>query len=238
MHLSGLLVAVTILIALSFDFINGFHDAANSIATVVSTRVLSPRLAVIWAAFFNFVAAFVFGTAVAKTIAGGLVDPHQATQYVILSALIGAIIWDLLTWWWGLPTSSSHALIGGLAGAAIARAGWHVLVREPKIHWPIIGTIPGLGEKWMSTLIFIVLAPLIGLILGLGLMVAVSWIFKSAAPRTVVLRVCSPPHRSPSRGGGARAETGIRHDTAPRKGDPRAGAARRRGAWCGARLPQ
>ena len=175
MHLSGLLVAVTILIALSFDFINGFHDAANSIATVVSTRVLSPRLAVIWAAFFNFVAAFVFGTAVAKTIAGGLVDPHQATQYVILSALVGAIIWDLLTWWWGLPTSSSHALIGGLAGRAIARAGWHVLVREPKLHWPIIGTIPGLGEKWMSTLIFIVLAPLIGLVLGLALMVAVSW---------------------------------------------------------------
>ena len=102
MHLSGLLVTITILIALSFDFINGFHDAANSIATVVSTRVLSPRLAVIWAAFFNFVAAFVFGTAVAKTIAGGLVDPHQATQYVILSALVGAIIWDLLTWWLSL----------------------------------------------------------------------------------------------------------------------------------------
>jgi PiT family inorganic phosphate transporter len=184
-HLSGLLVAVTILIALAFDFINGFHDAANSIATVVSTRVLSPRLAVIWAALFNFVAAFVFGTAVAKTIAGGLVDPRQATQYVILSALVGAILWDLLTWWWGLPTSSSHALIGGLAGAAIARAGWHVLVREPKLHWPIVGTIPGLGEKWMSTLIFIVLAPLIGLVLGLALMVAVSWIFQHTAPRAV-----------------------------------------------------
>src|SRR6201994_1763392 len=113
-HLSVLLVIVTILIALSFDFINGFHDAANSIATVVSTRVLSPKLAVIWAAVFNFIAAFVFGTAVAKTIAGGLIDPHQATQYVILAALAGAIIWDLLTWWWGLPTSSSHALIGGI----------------------------------------------------------------------------------------------------------------------------
>ena len=185
MHLSGLLVVVTILIALSFDFINGFHDAANSIATVVSTRVLSPRLAVIWAAVFNFVAAFVFGTAVAKTIASGLVDPKQVTQYVILAALAGAIIWDLLTWWWGLPTSSSHALIGGLAGAAIAKAGWQVLLREPKLHWPIIGTIPGLGEKWMSTLIFIVLAPLIGLIIGLSLMVAVSWIFQRAAPRTV-----------------------------------------------------
>lgn len=185
MHLSGLLVAVSILIALSFDFINGFHDAANSIATVVSTRVLSPKWAVVWASAFNFVAAFVFGTAVAKTISGGLVDPKQVTQYVILAALGGAIIWDLLTWWWGLPTSSSHALIGGLAGAGIARAGWQVLVREPKLHWPIIGTVPGLGEKWMSTLFFIVLAPLIGLIIGLALMVLVSWIFHRSAPRTV-----------------------------------------------------
>lgn len=185
MHLSGSLVFVTIFIALSFDFINGFHDAANSIATVVSTRVLSPRLAVIWAATFNFIAAFVFGTAVAKTISSGLVDPSQVTQYVILAALAGAIMWDLLTWWWGLPTSSSHALIGGLAGAAIAKAGWHVLVREPKLHWPIIGVIPGLGAKWMSTLIFIVLAPMIGLIIGLGLMVMMSWIFQRSAPRTV-----------------------------------------------------
>ncbi|HKR94235.1 MAG TPA: inorganic phosphate transporter, partial [Candidatus Angelobacter sp.] len=185
MHASLLLVVVTILIALSFDFINGFHDAANSIATVVSTRVLSPRWAVVWAAAFNFLAAFVFGTAVAKTIAGGLVDPKQVTQYVILAALAGAIIWDLLTWVLGLPTSSSHALIGGLAGAAIARAGWQVLVRQPKLHWPLVGTIPGLGEKWMATLIFIVLAPLIGLVIGLALMVAVSWIFNRAAPRTV-----------------------------------------------------
>jgi inorganic phosphate transporter, PiT family len=104
---------------------------------------------------------------------------------VILAALTGAILWDLLTWLLGLPTSSSHALIGGLAGAGIARAGWQVLVREPKLHWPIIGTIPGLGEKWMSTLIFIVLAPMIGLILGLTLMVAVSWLFHRSAPRTV-----------------------------------------------------
>jgi PiT family inorganic phosphate transporter len=184
-HLSSLLVLITILIALFFDFINGFHDAANSIATVVSTRVLSPRWAVVWAAVFNFIAAFIFGTAVAKTISGGLVDPKQVTQYVILAALAGAIIWDLLTWLWGLPTSSSHALIGGLAGAGIARAGWQILVREPKLQWPIIGTIPGLGEKWMSTIIFIVLAPLIGLIIGLALMVAVSWIFRRAAPRTV-----------------------------------------------------
>ena len=185
MHLSVVLVVVSILVALSFDFINGFHDAANSIATVVSTRVLSPKLAVVWAAFFNFVAAFFLGTAVAKTISSGLVDPKQVTQYVILAALAGAIIWDLLTWWWGLPTSSSHALIGGLAGAAIAKAGWQVLVREPKLHWPVVGVIPGLGEKWMSTIIFIVLAPLIGLVLGLILMVLVSWIFRKSAPRTV-----------------------------------------------------
>lgn len=185
MHTSLLLVIITIFIALSFDFINGFHDAANSIATVVSTRVLSPRLAVVWAAAFNFIAAFVFGIAVAKTISSGLVDPRQVTQYVILAALAGAIIWDLLTWWWGLPTSSSHALIGGLAGAGIARAGWGVLVMQPKLVWPVIGTIPGLGEKWMSTLIFIVLAPIIGLIIGLALMVAVSWIFHRTAPRTV-----------------------------------------------------
>jgi PiT family inorganic phosphate transporter len=182
---SLLLVVVSIFIALSFDFINGFHDAANSIATVVSTRVLSPKLAVLWAAFFNFVAAFIFGTAVAKTISSGLVDPKQVTQYVILTALAGAIIWDLLTWWWGLPTSSSHALIGGLAGAAVTRSGWHVLVTQPKLHWPMVGTIPGLGEKWMSTLIFIVLAPLIGMVLGLSLMVLVSWIFQRSAPRTV-----------------------------------------------------
>src|SRR3979411_1014167 len=138
----GLLVAV----ALSFDFINGFHDAANSIATVVSTRVLSPKLAVIWAAVFNFIAAFVFGTAVAKTIAGGLVDPKQATQYVILAALAGAIIWDLLTWWWGLPTSSSHALIGGLAGAALAR---HALNHGASSAFSVI--IPA---GWTKTLIF------------------------------------------------------------------------------------
>jgi inorganic phosphate transporter, PiT family len=184
-HLSGLLVVVTILIALSFDFINGFHDAANSIATVVSTRVLSPRWAVVWAAFFNFVAAFFLGTAVAKTISSGLVDPKQVTQYVILAALAGAIIWDLITWWLGLPTSSSHALIGGLAGAAITKAGWQVLVRQPKLHWPLIGTVPGLGAKWMSTMFFIVLAPMIGLLLGLTLMVIVSWVFRRAAPRTV-----------------------------------------------------
>src|SRR5262245_23979946 len=179
------LVGLIVALALVFDFINGFHDAANSIATVVSTRVLSPRWAVVWAAFFNFVAAFFLGTAVAKTISSGLVDPKQVTQYVIIAALAGAIIWDLLTWWWGLPTSSSHALIGGLAGAAITKAGWQVLVRQPKLHWPLIGTVPGLGAKWMSTIFFIVLAPMIGLLLALTLMVIVSWIFRRTAPRTV-----------------------------------------------------
>src|SRR5499427_2160439 len=116
------LLIITVVTALIFDFFNGFHDAANSIATVVSTRVLSPRLAVIWAAFFNFVAAFFLGTAVAKTIGKGMIQLDIVTQYVVLAGLIGAILWDILTWWWGLPTSSSHALIGGYAGAAMARA--------------------------------------------------------------------------------------------------------------------
>src|SRR5262245_52014776 len=122
------LVAVIIAIALVFDYINGFHDAANSIATIVATRVLTPFQAVLWAAFFNFVAAFIFGTAVAKTMGKGFVDLDLVTPYVILAGLFGAIIWDLITWWLGLPTSSSHALIGGYAGAAIARSslvrGW------------------------------------------------------------------------------------------------------------------
>jgi PiT family inorganic phosphate transporter len=182
---SAILVIITIAFALAFDFINGFHDAANSIATVVSTRVLSPRLAVIWAAFFNFVAAFVFGTAVAKAISSGIIDPRQATAYVILSALVGAITWNLLTWWWGLPSSSSHALMGGLAGAGIAHAGFSVLVREPKLVLPLIGTVPGLGAKWTLTLAFIAISPLLGMILGLGLMIATSWLFNRAAPRQV-----------------------------------------------------
>src|SRR5450756_40080 len=115
-------VILLITVALAFDYINGFHDAANSIATVVSTRVLSPGKAVIWAAFFNFVAAFAFGTAVAKTIGSGLIDIHAVTFAVIFAGLVGAIAWDLITWYFGLPTSSSHALIGGYAGAAVARA--------------------------------------------------------------------------------------------------------------------
>jgi PiT family inorganic phosphate transporter len=156
-----------VLVALVFDFLNGFHDAANSIATVVSTRVLSPRVAVVWAAFFNFVAAFTFGTAVAKTMGQGMVDLRFVNLYVILAGLIGAIFWDLITWYYGLPVSSSHALIGGYAGAAVAKAGWSVII---------------LGG-WTKTLTFIILSPAIGLILGSALMVAVYWIFRNWTPR-------------------------------------------------------
>jgi PiT family inorganic phosphate transporter len=156
-----------VIVALAFDFLNGFHDAANSIATVVSTRVLSPRVAVIWAAFFNFVAAFTFGTAVAKTMGQGMVDLRFVNLYVILAGLIGAIFWDLVTWYYGLPVSSSHALIGGYAGAAVAKAGWGVIILS----------------GWTKTLTFIILSPAIGLILGAGLMIAVYWIFRNWAPQ-------------------------------------------------------
>src|SRR5436309_8536733 len=158
-----------VLLALAFDFSNGFHDAANSIATVVSTRVLSPRLAVVWAAIFNFIAAFIFGIAVAKTIGSGMIDIHQITQYVVLSGLAGAIVWDILTWWWGLPTSSSHALIGAYAGAAIARSGFGVI----------------LPHGWTKTLIFVVVAPILGLVLGFLLMTMMYWIFRDSAPQNV-----------------------------------------------------
>src|SRR5512146_1018827 len=123
-----MLVVLTVLVALAFDFLNGFHDAANSIATVVSTRVLSPGKAVIWAAFFNFVAAFGFGTAVATTIGKGMIDVNVVSFGVVFAGLIGAIAWDVITWYFGLPTSSSHALMGGYAGAAVARAGWSVVI--------------------------------------------------------------------------------------------------------------
>jgi PiT family inorganic phosphate transporter len=155
-----------IFVALAFDFLNGFHDAANSIATVVSTRVLSPRVAVIWAAFFNFVAAFTFGTAVANTVGKGMIDLTHVNLYVILAGLFGAIFWNLLTWLFGLPISSSHALIGGYAGAAVAKAGWDAII---------------LGG-WTKTLLFIFLSPLIGLVLGAALMIAVYWICRHAAP--------------------------------------------------------
>ena len=164
-----LAVATLIVVALTFDYINGFHDAANSIATVVSTRVLTPGKAVIWAAFFNFVAAFTFGTAVAKTVGSGLVDINVVTFAVIFAGLMGAIIWDLITWYYGLPTSSSHALIGGYAGAAVTKAGWGAII----------------ASGWTKTLIFIVLAPLIGMALGFFLMVLILWTFSSTAPGKV-----------------------------------------------------
>ena len=161
-----LIVIGLIAVALAFDYINGFHDAANSIATVVSTRVLSPAQAVIWAAFFNFVAAFTFGTAVAKTIGKGMIDISAVTFAVIFAGLVGAIVWDLITWYFGLPTSSSHALIGGYAGAAVAKAGFSVII----------------PSGWTKTLIYIVLAPLMGLVLGLILAVAIFWIFQRWTP--------------------------------------------------------
>ena len=163
------LVVLVVVAALAFDYINGFHDAANSIATVVSTRVLSPGQAVIWAAFFNFAAAFIFGTAVAKTVGSGMIDIKVVTSSVILAGLLGAIVWDLITWLYGLPTSSSHALIGAYAGAAIAKAG-------------VVALIPG---GWTKTLLFIVLAPLIGFALGFVLMVAIYWIMRPFAPSRV-----------------------------------------------------
>jgi inorganic phosphate transporter, PiT family len=164
-----LAVVALIVVALVFDYINGFHDAANSIATVVSTRVLTPGKAVVWAAFFNFVAAFTFGTAVAKTVGAGLVDISIVTFAVIFSGLIGAIVWDLITWYYGLPTSSSHALIGGYAGAAVTKAGWTAII------W----------SGWTKTLIFIVLAPMIGMTLGFLLMVTILWVFRGTSPGKV-----------------------------------------------------
>jgi len=168
------LAVLIIGIALVFDFINGFHDAANSIATVVATRVLSPGQAVLWAAFFNFVAAFLFGTAVARTVGSGFVNLNLVTPYVIMAGLAGAILWDLTTWWLALPTSSSHALIGGYAGAAIARAG---IVRG--FTHSFEGLIAG---QWSLTIVFIFAAPLIGMISAYALMIAVYWLFRRAPP--------------------------------------------------------
>jgi len=159
-------VAALILVALSFDFLNGFHDAANSIATVVSTRVLSPGQAVVWAAFFNFVAAFGFGTAVATTIGNGMIDVRVVTFAVVFAGLVGAIAWDIITWYFGLPTSSSHALMGGYAGAAVARAGWGVVI----------------PAGWTKTIIFIVLSPLIGMAAGLALMTSILWLLRRGSP--------------------------------------------------------
>lgn len=162
-------VLFVILIAFIFDFINGFHDAANSIATIVGTRVLSPLTAVVWAAFFNFVALFIFGTPVAKTIGTGLIDLAVVNQNVILAGLLGAIAWNLITWWGGIPSSSSHALIGGYAGAAIAKAGFGAV----------------LYSGWTLTLVFIVLSPMIGMLLGFSLMTGVYWLLRHARPNLV-----------------------------------------------------
>ena len=162
-------VLFIVVVALVFDFLNGFHDAANSIATVVSTRVLTPLQAVVWAAFFNFVAAFGFGTAVAKTVGAGMIDVRRVNETVILCGLLGAIVWNIITWYYGLPTSSSHALIGGYAGAAVARVGWSVII----------------PQGWTKTLLFMVLSPVIGLLLGLGLVLAAYAVIRDRPPSRV-----------------------------------------------------
>src|SRR5918998_974601 len=154
-------VIFVIVVALGFDYVNGFHDAANSIATVVSTRVLSPRVAVMWAAFFNFAAFLVFGDAVAATIANDVVTQDVLSIGLVFAGLVGAIVWDLITFWFGLPTSSSHALVGGMAGAAVAKAGFDVLIAE--------------GLRKIG--IFIVLSPLIGLAMGLIITLVIFWVF-------------------------------------------------------------
>jgi PiT family inorganic phosphate transporter len=153
------LVFSVIFLALIFDFLNGFHDAANSIATIVSTRVLTPRQAVVWAAFFNLVAALLFDVHIAKTVGKGLIDISTVNEYVIMAGLIGAIAWNLITWYYGIPSSSSHALIGGYGGAAVAKAGLGVLIYA----------------EWLKTLLFIVIAPVLGMVLGYFLQVIVLW---------------------------------------------------------------
>lgn len=167
------LVVLIIIVALVFDYVNGFHDAANSIATVVATRVLSPGVAVAWAAFFNFIAFLVFGTAVAKTIGGDMINiaviPQGDQLFVLLAGVMGAIIWNLITWYLGLPTSSSHALVGGYAGAALASYVWFFGLSSPQAVLK--------AEGWIKTLSFIVLSPLVGMTLGFLLMVIVYWVF-------------------------------------------------------------
>ncbi|HEX7122681.1 MAG TPA: anion permease, partial [Gemmatimonadaceae bacterium] len=162
-------IVAIVAIAFLFDFINGFHDSANSIATIVGTRVLHPLAAVAWAAFFNFMALFTVGTAVARTIVSGMIDLSLVTPNVVLGGLVGAIVWNLITWWYGLPSSSSHALLGGYAGAAVAKAGMGAII----------------PSGWTLTLIFIVLSPLIGMAAGYALMVLLYWIFRHVSPRRV-----------------------------------------------------
>jgi len=163
------IVITIVAIALVFDYINGFHDAANSIATVVSTRVLSPRSAVLWAAFFNFVAFVIFPLHVANTIGKGIVDPHVVDNTVVLAALIGGVGWNLITWWYGIPSSSSHALMGGLIGAGMSKGGTGVL------GW----------SKITQTAAFIIISPIIGMVVGGGLLIAVSWLLRRHTPGRV-----------------------------------------------------
>jgi len=158
-----------VVVALAFDFMNGFHDAANAIATIVSTRVLRPQWAVAWAAFFNFIAFLIFGVAVASTIGKGIIDPKIVDHYVIFGALVGAISWNVITWYYGIPSSSSHALIGGLGGAAVAKGGVHTLI----------------ASGFLKTAAAIVLSPALGFVLGIALMLAVTWVWARSTPRRV-----------------------------------------------------
>ena len=190
MNLNLLFIIFIILVALTFDFTNGMHDAANSISTVVSTRVLTPKQAIVWAAFFNFVAFLIFGTGVAKTIGNGMIDISIVTPWVILAGLAGAISWNMITWYFGLPSSSSHALIGGYAGAAIAKAGFGVII----------------ASGWYKTILFIVLAPAIGLALGFVLKVATTWLIHKQRPASIsrwsrILQVFSAAAYSLGHGG-------------------------------------
>jgi inorganic phosphate transporter, PiT family len=175
MDSSHVLVVIIVLLALIFDYTNGFHDAANSIATVVSTRVLSPGKAVALAAFFNFIAFFFVGHHVASTIGKGLININLVDEWVILAGLVGAIAWNLTTWWLGLPTSSSHALVGGYAGAAVTKSGFAVLLWHFS-DWP---------KGWPGTLSFIVISPVLGLIFGSLLMITMHWLFRNTAPSRV-----------------------------------------------------
>ena len=169
MDLNLLFIIIIIIVALAFDFTNGMHDAANSISTIVSTRVLTPKQAIVWASFFNFIAFLIFGTAVAATIGKGMIDINSVTPTVILAGLLGAIAWNMITWYFGLPSSSSHALIGGYAGAAIVKGGFGVII----------------AAGWYKTLIFIILAPAIGLILGFLLKIITTWIVYKRAPASI-----------------------------------------------------
>ena len=168
-HMSIYVLGVLIALALIFDFMNGFHDAANAIATVVSTGVLKPQTAVAMAAVFNFIAIFVFGLGVAATVGKGIIHPDIVDQYVIFGALVGAIIWNIITWYYGIPSSSSHALVGGLVGAAVAKSGTSSLI----------------AGGLLKTVAFIVISPLLGFIFGSIMMLLVSWIFVRSTPRKV-----------------------------------------------------